>query len=363
PDYGAVVSRRWMLGLRNGGFQLLHDRRRPRAAQRPWLLVRDLNEQELQLRNAARALELRVTSAATIGAAMPGIVDDDTSARFAFGGFDHVEADALTTWPVVIYGYKAVVPVRGGLVCVGLGPERGGGARLWEYEIAQPFDISNDFSDRAVGGPHGFYFAYRDDRIVCLDFASGKPRWERDFVDLRVERLYVSGDQLVVVGQNREIVVLDGQYGDDLRVTPVEIRTPERVTVMGDTIVLATGRALVGLSAETLEPRWNRSCASTVTGWFALPERNWLAYRELAADKWTVIDAATGREQFEADIPVSDEVTAAAVVGGQLLVAGLGVRKNAERNAAIVSLFAIDIESGRVVWGRASGNILPINTT
>ena len=364
PEFRTDVSRRWALGkVRDNPFQLLLDRRSPRSVMRPWLLIRDLSRHELQLRNAVLGTKLRQTSAATISGALPGILDAESADRFAFGDFDHREAGAPPVWPGVYHGHKAVIPVRGGLVCVGLGPERGGGTRLWEHEIAQPFDIVSDFSDRAVGGADGFYFAHREDRIVCLGWPDGKPRWEREFADLRVQRLFLTGNHLVVIGQNREIIVLNARFGDEIRRPPPTLPTPDWVTVVGDTVILASGRSLLGLSARALEHRWNRSCDSAVAGWFAIPGQNWIAYRELVSDKWTVIDAVSGREKFIAEIPSMIEVSAAAVVGQRLLVAGVPGNINVERRSRRAVLAAIDVESGRSVWRKESASIVPVNLT
>ena len=179
---------------------------------------------------------------------------------------------------------------------------------------------------------------------------------------MQVDRLYVAGDRLVAIGQNREIAVMDARFGDDLRTPAASLPTPDRVTVAGDTLVIAAGRTVLGLSVESLEHRWDRSCTSAVADWFVLPERGWLVYRELASDQWTAIDAASGRLELTAEIAGLGKVTAAASVGEQLLVAGV-VDDASERRGARAKLVAVNIESGRVAWRRDFVNVPPLNLT
>ncbi len=353
PVFDTDIKRQWTLGRReDGAFQILLDPARPESLPDRVLLVHNLKQRELQLRWVNRSTNLRWTTAATTSAAGTPSLDEEMLQRLRFGDVES-EGGLQTTTPAVFYRHLAVAPVRGGLLCVGLGPERGGGKRIWEHEFAEPFEAGDGFSRRAAPGPHGLYLSPRDDRVVCLGWVDGRPRWQRQFADLRVHRVAVVGDDLVVIGQSGEIVALDAQFGDRPRTPPAAMWTPEHVQVAGDTVVVATAASMLGLAADTLAVRWERPLASPAAYLFELPERGWLVYRERGATALTALEAETGKAVLTLDLPAFEEVSAAAVVNGSIVVAGaLGAEGDESRPE--IAIGAADASDGRSLWKHRS---------
>jgi outer membrane protein assembly factor BamB len=359
PVFDADFKRQWTLGRREDGtFQLLVDPGRPDAAPQRVLLVHNLKQHELQLRWTNRSTNLRWTTAATANAAGAPSMNEELLQRLRFGDMENDGGGLASTLPAVFHEHLAVAPVRGGLLCVGLGPERGGGKRIWEYEIAEPIDADEGFARRAAPGPHGLYFCPREDRVACLGWIDGRPRWQRQFGDLRIDRLALVGSNLVIIGQSGEIVVVDAEFGDRPRTPPVGIWTPEHVQVVGDTIVVATASSLLGLAADSLAVRWERSTGSPAAHLFDLPGRNWFVYRERGSPALTALDAESGKVAAMLDLPAFQEVSAAAVLDDTIVVAGL-LTAEGDESRPEVAVAAVDARSGQALWKHRSRHFVP----
>jgi hypothetical protein len=267
------------------------------------------------------------------------------------------------TWPVARHGHLAAVPVAGGLICVGLGPERRAGSRLWEFAVGSWTTIPRDFSDKSAAGPQAVYFAPRDDRVVALGWFDGRPRWRRDLPGMKIARLHQVGANLIIVGTERQVLVVDASHGRRLRRLPTEAGTPRAVDVVGGIIVVWGDDWVAGVQPETLERLWTRPI-DAVAARVPIAGRDWIAASTRSArENWSVIDVRSGKLAFERTIDNVPVITAAAVSDGLLLLAGSIPISDPTDELAPVRLAAFDAKSGREIWRSQIQHAAPLNVT
>lgn len=267
-------------------------------------------------------------------------------------------------WPAVYHGYRAVVPVEGGLVCVTT--ESGGlraDIRLWDYAAPELAAVAPEFPDRAAADAHGFYFAARDDRLAALDWLDGRLRWRRDLGALRVQRLYAVGDRLVVIGRNNEVLLIDSQFGDVVRRFELPPRGVSAVMVCRGKIVVATDRTLEAFDVNGPAPLWSCRTEGPVGAWLALDDAGWLLVRIAGRDAWQVLNAATGSPAISAPLNETGELMAAAVVGDSLLLAGYAEEAMRDLPRRVVRLTSVDASSGAVRWTRKFISDVAVNVS
>jgi outer membrane protein assembly factor BamB len=400
------VARQWRIERA----ELLLDPRRPLTGSRPWVLVTNLEQQRIELINAFKHEHpQRQTEDGLLGVrdgtgrpvetptAPFGVLPEPsaTSAR----RFDW-EGGQRRTWPVVTYEHLAAIPIGGGLICVGMGPERYAGRRQWEYAVPEWSAVSANFADCSVAGPQGVFFCPRGDRVVLVGWFDGRLWWQRNLPGVTIERLYLiggrpvrgpaaagCGEQLVIVSDDQRVWVLDTTFGRRLRevgtggpaasgTASIEAgqATPRRIDVVGDTIVIWGSESVVGIDGERLVEVWRQACgpvADTVVVEAALAEAlgslagsvGWIAYRVEGELEWHLLDAVGGGLVFEAGLGEYDALTAVVVDSARILVAGRVARPEDEGELRAVRVSAFDPTDGTRLWSHDFPTTVAVNST
>lgn len=367
PEYFSVdfdASPTWKLD-REKQWRLVVGARGEALSPAGRVLVLNETDYELELRSVNRGMRLRRTPALTSGQTLKAQLNDESARRFMVGGRGERGDRATLTWPAILHGHMAVVPVRGGLVCVGLGPERRAGNRIWEYAIADAFNVAGDFTARAVAGPYGFCFAPREDRLLSINWSNGELRWRHDLDDFRISRIFSAGDDLVLVSVDGHVLVLDGEFGDNPRTPPPSLSAPSEVHVVDGVLLLALDRSIHALRTDTMETLWQRRCASQITEWRDVANTSWVAYNAPESNAWTVLKMDASQVVGEVEIRDLGRLTALARVGPLLLVAGMDIDTTEGENEgrAVVRLGAFQIDTGEAVWRVSIPSEAAVNTS
>ncbi|MGE0481983.1 MAG: PQQ-binding-like beta-propeller repeat protein [Phycisphaerae bacterium] len=324
------------------------------------LLVRDLRDRQIALCSTRVGTQIRKTwDALEQNGRLDRFRERAAAEVFLGNSGELVDADRLA-WPAAVYGDLAAVPVAGGLVCVGLGPERAGGQRLWELAIPEWDEVSDEFVERCVGGREGFYFASRPTRIALAGLHDGQVRWQRDLATISVARLYLASERLIVVGTGQELLSMSAVFGDDVRRVPAALGTLRAAHVVGDTLVAWTDDALHALDPTTLEPRWTLAIQG-VRQWTEVAGRPWIAFRSRSRPGWNVVDVAAGKPVFGEPLATFSDAALFAVDGARLFVAtspGAGGDGEQRRN---LQLAAYDSTTAAELWTTTIDTTVPLN--
>jgi outer membrane protein assembly factor BamB len=368
-------TRQWLLS----DAELILDVRRPATASRPWIPVRHLVSRRISLHSVTAGTPLRQT---------PDGVSAERGARAAalgpsYGGARQLLGQALygrstawggsarDSWPAVLHGHLAAVPVRGGLVCVGLGPERGGGRRLWERALPEWTEIPHRFAEKAVAAADGVCFATRENRVVMVGWWDGELRWQRDLPGMSVARLHATpgpglgrhgGGTIVVESEEQQVVAFDAATGARVRRLPTELGTPRTIEVVADTLVVWGDDWVAGVDPQTFEPRW-RQPGEPVSGKFAVAQRGWIAYQSAATREWFLMNVRDGKLVYEKGLSDLGEITAVVAEGDTLLVAGWVAGDEEAGVRDVVHLAALDLGDGRPRWARSIETTVRLNQT
>ncbi|MFQ5805162.1 MAG: PQQ-binding-like beta-propeller repeat protein [Phycisphaerae bacterium] len=340
--------------------ELLLDPRRPLSGLRPWMLVADLGHGRIELVHAykhqfpQRQTEDRMMKGWVDSGAAYGLARTDRRSEWDEG--------RRSVWPVIVYHQLAAVPVRGGLVCVGLGPERYAGRRQWEYAVPEWDDVPAGFAYRSVAGPRGVYFAPDHDRVVLVGWFDGQMWWQRDLPGVTIDRLHLSDEQLVIVSDDRRIWVTDATFGRHLRRVETGTPAPRRIDVVGDTIVVWGPESVRGLASDTLREIWTRPCPP-VDDSVTVPARPWLAYRTRGELEWHLLDVRRGEPVFDTSLGVFDGISAIVAGADRLFVAGHADRPGGDEEARVARLIALDPVDGTGHWSRDFATPVAVNPT
>lgn len=380
PPFTRQVTRQWK--IERGEFLL--DSRRPLTGSRPWVLTANIEQQRIELINAFKhQYPQRQTEDGLVGAkagmgraaatpdaaAQPGrgLVAQSTR-RFEWEGGER------QTWPVVTYHELAAIPVRGGLICVGMGPERYAGRRQWEYAVPEWDAVPTAFADCSVAGAPGVFFCPRRDRVALVGWFDGQLWWQRSLPGVAIERLYLCGGQLVIVSDDQRVWVTDATFGRALRPVQAEVGTPGRIDVVGETIVVWGSQAVQGISSTTLNPIWTRRCAPVVDSTVVEPApglrarqpfdhgAHWVAYRVESGFAWHLLDAASGDLVFEASLGEFHAVSAIVLDAKRLFVAGWSAGSENEEEPRRIRVSALDPADGTRLWSREFQTAVAVNS-
>ena len=352
--YAPPVTRQWKIEHA----ELLQDQRQPMANVRPWILVADLEPRRIDLVNAYKHQQPQRQTPdqldegvgdwrAVAAASAPRRFDTDTAPRPA--------------WPVALYEDLAAMPVPGGLIGLGLGPERYAGRRLWSRAVPEWSGIPTDFAAHALAGPEGVYYTPRSDRIILANWLDGGLLWQRDFPGVKIERLERIENNLVVISEDRGVWLLDAVFGDELRQIGTE-ETPIRVDVTGDTLVFWGRESIVAFSGRDAGKLWERQ-TEAVKDTYRLPEGPWIAYRTESAPVWRLLDARTGRDAFEEPLGRFDALLAAYVEGKRVYAAGISVNPHEPTELRHLTLRALALDDGAEVWQHEFDTNARVNAT
>ena len=272
------------------------------------------------------------------------------------------EGGPRETWPVVIYEHLAAVPVQGGLICVGLGPERYAGRRQWEYPVTAWTGVPVDFTERAFAGEHGVYFCPRRDRVVLVGWFDGQLWWQRDLPGVIVERLYLADDKLVIVSNDKQVWVTDATFGRDWAPIATGAVPPRLVDVVGGMIVLWSDEGGRGVNVQTGREVWSRALEPAVAT-AVVPGRSWIAYRGGGSRQWYLLDARDGQTVFEAALGEFESISAIVAEAERVLVAGSVGELEEEEELQVVRLRAVARASGALLWSRDIETTVTTNPT
>jgi len=350
--FGEQVTRQWKIERA----ELLLDQRRPLTASYPWLLVADLGQRRLALINVYKHQHPQRQTVDGLTGPAPGADAAAESQRFEWAG------GRPASWPMASDGYLAAVPVSGGLVCVGLGPERYAGSRLWEFPVPEWSAIPADFDLRTVAGPLGVYLAPRRERIELLGWFDGKLWWQRDLPGIAVARLHLCGQRLVVIGDDQRVWVTDATFARELVPVPVGADAPLRSDCADDMLVVWGMQSVRAIDLATLRERWQRPAApiddtALVTG------QPWVAFRPRGQGRWYLLDVRDGRQVFDAPLGDCETLTAIVADRQRLLVAGRAPPGSQEGEARVARVAALDQRGGGLLWQRDFLTGVPVNAT
>jgi hypothetical protein len=349
------VARQWKIERA----ELLVDPRCPLGESRPWILIANLEQHRIELINVFKHQYPQRQTEDGMLAARDGTAAGEAYGRAIEGQRFEWAGGRRAAWPAVLHQQLAAIPVRGGLVCVGLGPERYAGRRQWEYAVPEWNTVPADFTDRSAAGWQGVFFTPRPGRVVLVGWFDGALWWQRDLPGATVERLYLSGDQLVIVGDDQRIWVTDATFGRRLQRAETGLVAPQRVDVVDDTIVVWGSESAVGISSATRKQVWRQPCpavadTAVVQATCRSPSDQplgWIAFRAYGQSEWWLLDARRGRPVFERSLGEFGAISAAVADPEHLLVAGpAGPGAEGEQN--LIRLSAFDSTSGERLWSR-----------
>lgn len=359
PPFAVGFTRSWRLSP-EADCRLVVDSRRGTGVVGRCVLIRNTTEHELQLRRLNSGAILRKTHDAAGREGTVRAAEEETAELF-WATQRNRSGATPATWPALIDGWLAVAPVRGGLVCVGLGPERRAGSRLWEHEFSEAFDVESDFADRAVLTTQGVFFSPRTDRLLALDRSDGRLRWRRDLAGIEIARILAVGDQVVVVGRDHRLLFVAAEMGDVVRSLPDTMATPTGAWVVSDTLLVALGRSLLAIDEQSLEPRWRIELDGAIEELLAVGGSSAVAVRTAASTTWTLRDTRDGRARGEFDFRGLGQPTALWHEGPRLLVGGLLVDGEGEERRQMVHLASFETSNGQCAWLRSAPSAAAIN--
>lgn len=362
--FGPTLTRQWVLPR----VELLYDPRRPPARQAGTVLVRRLDENTIDLVSLAKGTVLRRAEPR-----LESRTAGEDQAQLLTGHAPQSAAARGPTPSALFAEHCAVVPVPGGLVCLGLGPERYAGRRIWDRPIPQWRIAPADFAGKAVAGALGVYFSPRPDCVALIDWFDGKLRWQRDLSGLRVERLWLARDRLIIATSDRQVFAVDSASGGDLRRLPTEISVRGLELVgCGDPrrearapLVVWGADLIVGLDPSTFAPQWAVKDRTIGTWAVATPPEgaapSALLYRDPRRGAWSLLDVRSGEHILEAVLPAVDTVSALTIERGTCLIAGAADPDGPAGGSKVLAAF--DLEHGRALWTSTHETMAEINAS
>lgn len=354
--FSESVTRQW----KAEHAELIIDPRQASGGGDPWLLVADLERRQIQLINSyKRQHAQRQTDDALTNASASSPME--TGVPRGVGG-------ARQAWPAAVNGHLAAVPIRGGLVCVGMGPERYAGRRQWEYAVSQWSEPPEDFVERSAAGEHGVYFSPRRDRVVMVGWEDGELWWRRDLPGVAIERLHLTSGKrgadarLLIISDDQRIWAADALDGRKIQRIDTGTATPRHIDVVDETIIVWGPDFVAGIDAATLQRLWTRP-GEPLADSLAVFRRPWVAFRTVDEDEWRLLDVATGEPVFDATIGRFDGMSAVVDDGETILAAGLVTTDESEGDRFIMRVAAFRRFDGEHAWTRDIKTDAPLNVT
>jgi outer membrane protein assembly factor BamB len=343
--FDAAPRRQWLLEE----CELLVDPTHPGGPEDRWLVVRNRQTQELQLINAIRYQGYpRRKTADGLDGRPAGIHDGPIDPEHLAFGQQRWERSLRPFWPMRRWRDIAAIPVRGGLVALGLGPERAGGSRLWEREVPRWRGIPDDFLAQSAVGELGLYLATGPGRIELWGWQDGFTRWRHGFDGRSVRQMNIVGGVLVAWMDDGQVAVLNAMTGATATDSAVLGRPIRGLALAGDILVSWESDRLSAFAASgaTLVPQWSLS-TDTPANPYVVRGGDWLLVRDADSEFWTVLDTRTGEAAFASPLGPFDAVNAAAMDAGTLRVAGTVVQSD-DRVELRIGAYAM--REGRELW-------------
>lgn len=279
-----------------------------------------------------------------------------------FGGNLRWNEPQRLTWPAARDGMLAAVPVENGLVCVGLGPERDGGGRLWQAPVHDWDRLPGDLGDKLDANERGVYYAAKRNRVTARDWFAGDLRWEHELGSATVRRIRSAGDTLLVFTDDGRIFALDAAYGTRLATFPTGSFARARgADVIGDVLVVWGEDFVAGLDARSFDVRWQEQVDAAFCA--AVPEKGWLLHRGADQSVYTLRDGRSGQVLHQIDLGWPADITAAHVEGDLLYVAARLRSEFLPVERLAIQLCAFDLAHDRLEWNTTIPTLVDVNVT
>lgn len=358
PPLGPRLSRQWKFDFS----ELLWDPHAPRVAGRNWALVRARDKLRIELRRVGGdGLAIQQTEDAIVHGAPPRPPQE---MRLLI---NRGLALPDLSWPMVTYDHLAAVPVLGGLICVGLGPERYAGRRLWELPVPAWTGFPREFARQGAGGSLGVYFTPRHNRVALVGWADGQIWWERDFPNLNIASLSVCGDDLIVLGEDHQVWAIDAAAGDRLR--RLERPAVRDAEVSGDTLLVweeasaATPDALLLSAYRTRDFHLQWSTPTRAIRGRRVFENAGIVLATSAPDDGArLLNAASGAAVLPNSLRDAGELLEIAPDGDAIWLAGRAVDP-IDGSTPLIRISVLERGNGQVRWRRDVPSASTFNLT
>lgn len=309
------LRRRWKID----NAEILFDPLEPMTMSGPWFLMRDNEQMQIAL-VAARSGERRLPTPELIAGAASAVSRSAEAEDIRLlwqQPFDGAFSE--TSRVAFVHEQKAAVVVPGGVVCVGLGPERRGGQRLWDRVISEWPTPPANIESRLRVCTEGVVVTPRPGRIQLLRWQDGKPAWQRDVTGGSIRQLEVSGGRLLCVTDDGRLHAMRIDNGADEIRSALELGTISAISAVNGRLIAWTDSARMGLDARTLAVTW-----SVPNEGFETQKRvhgvALLAYQPRSGRPWRVIDPVDGRSLYPEGLEVGGEVRAWAADDARIYV-------------------------------------------
>lgn len=316
--------------------ELILDAAPPRQTPGSFILTRDLGNRQIVLRGNSGDRR-RVTADAVAGVSAPKAEEIDAG-QLLVQRNENNAGPSRSCWPSAVFGQRAVLPVFGGIACVGLGPERAGGKRLWESPTGWT-DIPLDFFERCAVSAAGVCFSPRGGRLELLDWSDGRPRWVRELGAVSAKRVMAAAHSVIVLTDDRDLLSIDAEYGERVARWASSNGSVLRAMVIDDVLVVRTEEAVSGFDPDTLDRKWSFPIQGTpcepVIG------RPWVLIRPREVE-WSVVDVHTGRSVLQPLVHMDDSIMAVGADERLLFVATQTERNSGRTREAHVQAYDLD---------------------
>lgn len=353
PPFSEHLQRQWRLA----NCELVIDVGNPERAARDWIVVRNNEKRQIELRRAVSdGFPLRESPDA-LGSPSAAIeAPGPDLRRIAWEGPERA------AWPAAIHGSMAAVATPGGLIGMGLGPERYGGRLRWDHPIAAWEAIPLHFEQECVVSDSGAHVLARPDRVLCLGWGNGELRWQRDFPGVRLVRLLSCGEWLAAVGDDLSLWLMRASSGGELRRFTPPSGSIRAVDAVSGALLVWTDAALVRVSPETLTAVWSTPTAPAFVRHVAQAE-GWVAWRTRDESTWQVAEADSGAPVTASGLRDVGVITAMAGDGDRVYVGGLLPPAGHESQAMSVRLSVHSRRDGSLLWSHDFRTRVAINPT
>ncbi|MFN0134810.1 MAG: PQQ-binding-like beta-propeller repeat protein [Phycisphaerae bacterium] len=349
----AQFGRRW----RVRSAELLLDPDRPLAASDGWFMSVLIAERRVQLREILRNQQPQRDRVWGVGAARS---IEPTRGINVQSVLRQLEARRRDVWWMRTYEQRAVVPVPGGMVCLGMGPALYGGNTIWEQTIAGMDEPPREFADQSAVGRFGVYVRTRRDRVTLFNWFDGQVCWQRDFPGATINQIALVGNRLVLLTDEQQLWTIDARHGDNLQRLPSETGAVVAIDTTRDDLIVWTDANVTLLDIATLRPRWVKACRGvqgrqlvTPPDGAAIEKSTMLVYRERERLSWDVLRISDGATLIDGILDLPGYLTAAAALpDGRLLLAGKTVGDGERGGVENVHVVSIDVNDPAQRWAR-----------
>ncbi|MCA9244885.1 MAG: hypothetical protein KDA32_13080, partial [Phycisphaerales bacterium] len=353
--FSRELARQWELS----DSELVIDQRNLPDLLRPWKLVRNRHAFTLALH--------RCDSSGPALTTTPDALNDPRVQRqnIELGRERELRAatsEAPAVWSAAVHKRLAAVPVRGGLVCLGLGPERDGGKRLWDIPTADLMTPPDRFLRLSACVDAGVAIGVETDVVEMRDWTDGRARWRRRFPAPLLALQPIAGD-VAVLTSDETVRIVRGTDGAEAQALTLDGGI-KRLETVGSHLLIWSATGVHAIDPRTGAELWSRHDA--LPRFAPIADSDWAVLTSEQGDTGIVIDLSDGADVFPKRLDSLGIVTAAAVSGDRLLVAGLLPGEDGaidDDQGTIVRVSIYPTNSATRLAAPAVRSFVPINET